>query len=176
MRKYLIAGLLAILAMPAFGADYPKAEVFGGYQYTRLEGGINANGFNFAVTGNFSEGFGITADIGAGYKTVDGANFSNYTYAFGPVIALRANRAFTPFAHVLIGGDHASAGAEGVSVSSNGYPCSPAGESTRTLARDWRSVWHRLTGCSCTTTATPAARTLASRPVLCSSSRPGQDS
>lgn len=121
MRKLFVLGILALLALPAMAADYPKAEVFGGYQYTRLEGGLNANGFNFAVTGNFSDWFGITGDIGAGYKTQDGVSFNNYTYTFGPVISLRANKGWTPFAHALIGGDHASAGIGGVSASSNGY-------------------------------------------------------
>lgn len=103
-------------------ADYPKAEVFGGYQYTRLEGGLNTNGFNFALNGNFNDWFGITADIGAGYKSESGVNFSNYTYTFGPVLSLRANKSYTPFVHVLIGGDHASVGASGLgSVSGNGY-------------------------------------------------------
>lgn len=122
MHKLIAVGcFLALFSLSAMAADYPKAEVFGGYQYTRLEGGVNANGFNFAVNGNFNEWFGITADIGAAYKSELGVNFSNYTYTFGPVLSLRANKAFTPFVHALIGGDHASVGGSGFgSVTGNG--------------------------------------------------------
>jgi hypothetical protein len=107
--------------MSAMAADYPKAEVFGGYQFTHLEGGPNANGWNFAFNGNFNEWLGITADFGAGYKSESGVNFRNYTYTFGPVLSLRANKAYTPFVHALIGGDHASAGVGGVGGSGNGF-------------------------------------------------------
>lgn len=121
MRKFIVvACFIGLLATSAVAADYPKAEVFGGYQYTRLEGGANANGFNFALNGNFSDWFGITADIGAAYDSEGGVNFSNYTYTFGPVMSLRANRAYTPFVHALIGGSHATASFGGVSGSGNG--------------------------------------------------------
>lgn len=122
MRKFIVLGcLIGLFAVSAMAADYPKAEVFGGYQFTRMEGGFNANGWNFAVNGNLNEWLGITADFGAAYKTVDGVKLNNYTYTFGPVISLRANKAYTPFVHALIGGDHASAAISGVGASANGY-------------------------------------------------------
>ena len=37
------------------------------------------------------------------------------------MISLRANKAFTPFVHALIGGDHASASFAGASASGNGF-------------------------------------------------------
>lgn len=100
--------------------DYPKAEVFGGYQYSRLEGGVNANGFNFAFNGNLNNWFGVTGDFGAAYKSQDGVSFNNYTYTFGPVISMRANKGYTPFVHALIGGDHASASISEASGSTSG--------------------------------------------------------
>jgi opacity protein-like surface antigen len=124
VRKFLVVGfLLALCAVSAMAAetDAPKTEFFGGYQYTRLEGGVNANGFDFAFNGNFNNYFGITADLGAAYKTENGVSFNNYTYTFGPVLSLRANKAYTPFVHALIGGDHASASFAGASGSSNGF-------------------------------------------------------
>src|SRR4029077_10835249 len=123
MRKFITVALfLALCSMAAMAADYPKAEVFGGYQYTHLEGGYNGNGFNFALNGNFNDYFGITADIGASYKSQDGVNLNNYTYTFGPVLSLRANKAYTPFVHALIGGDHASASASGLGTATgNGF-------------------------------------------------------
>lgn len=122
MRRFLLIGcFIGLCAMSAAAADYPKAELFGGYQYTHLEGGVNANGWNFAVTGNFSDSFGITADLASAYTSKGGVNFSNYTYTFGPVLALRADKRYTPFVHALIGGDHATASVPGVSASGNAF-------------------------------------------------------
>ena len=125
MRKFMVLacvlGLFAGLAMAAESESYPKTEFFGGYQYSRLEGGVNANGFAFALNGNFNNYFGITADFGSGFTTQGGVSIHNYSYTFGPQLSLRANKAYTPFVHVLIGGDHASASFAGVTATGNGY-------------------------------------------------------
>lgn len=126
MRKLIVItcflGLFAASAMAAESGNYPKAEVFGGYQFTRLEGGVNANGFDISATGNFSDHFGIAADFGSSYKTENGVSFNNYTYTFGPVLSLRANKGYTPWVHALIGGDHATASVSGLgSGSGNGW-------------------------------------------------------
>ena len=123
MRKIAFVGmLLGLFTISAFAAesDHPKAEFFGGYQYNRLEGGVNANGFDFAVARNFTDYFGIVGDIGASYTSQGGVSFNNYTYTFGPQLSLRANKGYTPFVHALIGGDHASASFAGASGSGNG--------------------------------------------------------
>lgn len=126
MRKFMVLAcvlsLFAISAMAAETGSYPKAEFFGGYQYSRMEGGLNANGFDFALNGNFNNYFGITADFGAAYKTENGVSLHNYTYTFGPQLSLRANKAYTPFVHALIGGDRATVSASGIgSASGNGW-------------------------------------------------------
>jgi len=123
VRKIALVGLLVgLFSLSALAAenDHPKAEFFGGYQYTRLEGGVNANGFDLGVTGNFNNYFGITADFGSSYTTQQGVSFNNYTYTFGPQLSLRGNKGWTPFVHALIGGDHASASYLGASGSGNG--------------------------------------------------------
>lgn len=123
MRKFVFVGMLvALFSLSALAAesDHPKAEFYGGYQYTHLEGGFNANGFNFGATGNLSSSFGITADFGSSFTTQSGVSYHNYTYTFGPQLALRANKAYTPFVHALIGGDHATASFAGISGSGNG--------------------------------------------------------
>ena len=113
-------GLLAGSAMAAESGSYPKAEFFGGYQYTRLEGGVNANGFDISGAGNFNNYFGVVADLGSSFTTQGGISFHNYTYTFGPQLSLRANKAYTPFVHALVGGDHATASFAGASGSGNG--------------------------------------------------------
>ena len=125
MRKLIFVGcLLMLCSLVAVAADQystPKAEFFGGYQYTHLEGTGGANGFNFAVNGNFSDSFGITGDFAAAFTTQAGVKYSNYTYTFGPVLSLRGNKAYTPFVHALIGGDHGSASVPGASATGNGF-------------------------------------------------------
>jgi len=123
VRTIAFVGLIVgSFSLSAFAAEpgHPKAELYGGYQYTRLEGGVNANGFDFGVTRNFSDYFGITADFGSSSTTLNGVSFNNYTYTFGPQLALYAHKGYTPFVHALIGGDHASASFAGASGSGNG--------------------------------------------------------
>jgi hypothetical protein len=126
VRKFIVlACFFGLFAMSAFAgdtnSDYPKAEFFGGYQYSHLEGGVNANGFDLAVNGNFNNYFGIAADFGSSYSSQAGVNYSNYTYTFGPQLSLRANKAYTPFVHALLGGDHASASFAGATGTGNGF-------------------------------------------------------
>ncbi|HEX6822349.1 MAG TPA: outer membrane beta-barrel protein [Candidatus Sulfotelmatobacter sp.] len=128
MRKFMVLAcvlsLFAVSAMAAETGSYPKAEFFGGYQYTHSSvngSGYGTNGFDFALNGNFNNYFGITADFGAGYTTQSGVSLHNYTYTFGPQLSLRANKAYTPFVHALIGGDRATASVGGISASGNGW-------------------------------------------------------
>ena len=99
--------LVFLIGMAFFAAcaySQQKVEMFGGYQFTRPDGGPNLNGWNAAVTGNFNKSFGITADFSGTYGS--GLNF--YTYTFGP--KLTANLPVVrPYVHALFGGAHASA-------------------------------------------------------------------
>src|SRR5690348_14626605 len=61
-RLALVVGLGVLLFAAAAQAE-PKAELFGGYQYTHPDGGPSLNGWNGALTGNFNKTFGITADF-----------------------------------------------------------------------------------------------------------------
>ena len=119
----LLIGLFSLAAFAQEGMQStPKAEIFGGYQYTRFDGGLNANGWNSSLTGNLNNWFGVAADFSGAYKSQNGANFSNYTFTFGPVVSYRHNETFTPFVHFLAGGSHASVSVSGVGSSSgNGF-------------------------------------------------------
>lgn len=125
MRKFITVGLLlGMFSVAAFAQEMggtPKAEIFGGYQYTRFDGGLNANGWNTSVAGNLNNWFGIAGDFSGAYKTQNGVSFHNYTYTFGPVVSYRHNETFTPFAHFLAGGFRASAALNGISGSDNGF-------------------------------------------------------
>jgi hypothetical protein len=132
MGKFLLSVLfLGLVSLPVMAQDYPKAEVFGGYQYLRLGGdaGENLNGWNAAFTGNFSKPFGLAADFSGAYKTVsvEGVNVNAkvYSYTGGPVFRLNAGGKVDPFVHALIGGAHltgsASGGGGSASVGMNGF-------------------------------------------------------
>ena len=125
MGKFITVGLLlGLFSVAAFAQEMggtPKAEIFGGYQYTRFDGGLNANGWDTALTGNLNNWFGVAADFSGAYKTQNGVSFNNYTYTFGPVVSYRHNETFTPFAHFLAGGSRASASLNGVSGSTSGF-------------------------------------------------------
>jgi opacity protein-like surface antigen len=137
----LVVLLIALCAAPVLAQDYPKAEVFGGYQFLRAEsadivtgGSANFNGWDASATANLNKWFGVEGDFSGSYKTqsvndplVGNIDFSlrDYAYMFGPVVKMRQNERFEPFAHALFGGNHLTArgsqGSVSVSVSANGY-------------------------------------------------------
>jgi hypothetical protein len=109
MRKFLTLTVLVLLGSLLVAAqDFPKAEVFGGYQYSR-QNSTNLNGWNASLTGNFNRWLGLTSDFSGAYHSEGGIAFRSYTYTFGPSIASRNFERFTPFAHALFGGFHQSA-------------------------------------------------------------------
>lgn len=122
MRKLLVIAFLSLFVTAAMAAepDYPKAEFFGGYQYSHLWSGMSGSGFDLGYNGNFNRHIGIAADFGSAYNKQNGVSYSNYTYTFGPVLSLR-HKGYTPYMHALFGGDHESASLGNVSASLNGF-------------------------------------------------------
>jgi hypothetical protein len=93
----------------------PGSKSSGGYSHSSFSDGfvkrVPGNGWNAAVQYNFDKAIGLKADFSRTYGTDDVAagqpfKVKNYTYTFGPVFAVRANRRFTPFAELLFGGYH----------------------------------------------------------------------
>ena len=115
MKKLLgVAIVLMVVSIPVLSQDYSKAEVFGGYQYTRISfghdtPGFNFNGWNAAVTGNVNHWLGVTGDFSGAYKSMNGDSLKQHTFLFGPTIASHSSGRFTPFAHALFGVAHLSA-------------------------------------------------------------------
>ncbi len=122
MKKVLFVSLLVFaFSFLAVAQDAPKAEVFGGYQYTSVDFGADTsresfNGWNGALSGFFNNNFGITADFSGAYKSISGTDVKLHTYMFGPTLRAPMDKA-TVFAHALFGGAHVSAsGASGESA------------------------------------------------------------
>jgi len=106
MRK--ITGILLFLGLTVCAAMAQvehRGEVFAGYQYTHLDGGTDANGWNAGLTGNFSDWLGLRADFSGAYKS----GFHFYTYTFGPEISVHLP-VVKPFVHALFGAATASGG------------------------------------------------------------------
>ena len=105
MRKLIgVAVLVCMISMFGMAQETPKPEIYGGYQFTSTDGGWHANGWNTAANLYITHWLGATADFSGVYH--DG---SLYSYTFGPVVSTHKNN-FSPFAHALFGGAHASSG------------------------------------------------------------------
>lgn len=118
MRKVLfVVTLILAFSFLAVAQDAPKAEVFGGYQYTNADIGgvdrINLNGWNAQLNGYFTRNFGISADFSGAYGSPDaglgfgGIDSKAYSYMFGPVLRAPMGKA-TPYVHALFGATHLS--------------------------------------------------------------------
>jgi hypothetical protein len=131
-KSLLLILILAGATLSAQNQERSKFEVFGGYSFEHiaicgngaggcgLESGDlaglpkNLNGWNAAVTGYFSDNFGITADFSAHYASqasgINSVNFSRFDYRFGPTFPLSMGKSdkAAAFAHLLFGGVHQS--------------------------------------------------------------------
>jgi hypothetical protein len=108
MRKFIgLAVLLCLCSLVSVAQDFPKAEVFGGYQFTHLEGtpSYNASGWNGAASYNLNRWLGVTGDFSGAYK----GGVKVHSYTFGPTVSARLPM-ITPFAHALFGGTNFSGG------------------------------------------------------------------
>jgi opacity protein-like surface antigen len=110
------------MTLAASAQDYPKAEIFGGYNYASSDvtspGRTNLHGWNGAATANINRWFGVKADFSGLYGSKSVGNilgapcppFCNavnvrthiHTFLFGPQLSYRTDK-FTPFAHALFG-------------------------------------------------------------------------
>jgi Outer membrane protein beta-barrel domain len=157
MKKFMLAVfLMGLISIPLMAQDYPRAEVFGGYQFTHLGGSgtdINANGWDASLTGNFNHWLGLTADFSGAYKTVGGVSANVYTYSGGPVVSLNSGGTVNPFVHALFGGARIGASLSGLgSGSDNGFTTMVGGGADIKLNRllavrgqaDW--VFYRFSG------------------------------
>ena len=107
MRNLIrFVAIFGLVCFSATAQDYPKVEVFGGYQFTHVYPNANANGWNASMNVNFKKWFGGTADFSGTYKS--GTDL--YTFLFGPVFSLRKSQKITPFAHALFGSNYITAG------------------------------------------------------------------
>jgi Outer membrane protein beta-barrel domain len=126
MKKFLgVVIVLLVISVPMFCQEN-KAEVFGGYQYTRINpgggvGGENFNGWNGAATYNMTKWLGLTGDFSGAYKSISGVSLKTHTFMFGPTVSMSTSEKFKPFVHALFGGAHSSASVSGSSISDTAF-------------------------------------------------------
>jgi opacity protein-like surface antigen len=112
---FILAALILFVAAPAIAQEIPKAELFGGYEYLRLNpGGSNCHGGDANLAYNLNNWLGGVGDFGV--CKVSGASAHAINYLFGPRVSYRGHGSLTPFAQVLFGGEHDAGG--GVSFNS----------------------------------------------------------
>jgi outer membrane protein with beta-barrel domain len=157
MRKVvLLIVLVGVFSLLAVAADTPKAEVFGGYQFTHISAGGDSesfNGWNASLTGNLNKYFGVAADFSGAYKSISGVSVKVHSYTFGPVLSLNKEGKLNPFVHALFGGATASAAFSGSGASTNGFSMMIGGGAdakvsphfaVRLVQADW--VYYRFNG------------------------------
>jgi hypothetical protein len=112
LRKLsLLLGLFFLISLSAHAQGISdKVELFGGYSYMRFDSApqVNLNGWELSGQYKFTNWLGGVADLSGDYGSHAGVNASVHTFLFGPQISWPSR--VSPFAHVLIGGAHFSAG------------------------------------------------------------------
>lgn len=123
--------------------EYPKFEIFGGYSFVRLDGGMgNMDGWNASLLGNFNSIVGLKGEVSGLYAkntAFSSIRYSGYSVMGGPQITERSGPV-SAFAHALFGVEHIGVGVpfEGVRVgaSLNAYAMALGG------GLDWhRGSW-----------------------------------
>lgn len=111
-RRWLwLCGMILVFASVASAQEEaPKAEVFAGYSYVRVNPGFSLSGVNFnggsaSLSYNPTGWLGLVGDFGGYHGDELGVGADVYTFLFGPKLALR-RAPFTPYAQVLFGGAH----------------------------------------------------------------------
>lgn len=123
MRHVWAVLLCLVVSGCAFGQD-SRVDVFGGYSYLNIDtNGLtsrqSANGWETSISGNFSKWLAAEADVSGYYKNYDilGVNVAvrDYSYLAGPRLSVKPL-----FVHALVGGDHLSGEALGLSAAQDG--------------------------------------------------------
>jgi Outer membrane protein beta-barrel domain len=140
MRYLSILAVLLFCGVSLVRAqDVPAGDVAGSYSFFRegVTNGVNANGATISTALNIKPWFGIAGDFGVYHAEPFSVGLNTFTYQGGPRFYLRTHSRVTPFAQVLVGGAHLSAGGGGASGSANGFAFSAGGGVDLGLSKHW---------------------------------------
>jgi hypothetical protein len=119
MRRYILAGLcLALAAATQLSAQGNKAELYGGFVYTKADPiaplpKANMNGWVGSVTGYANSWFGVGGEISAVFGDIaheinaPGPHAKEYSYLFGPQFRFLDGKKVQSSVKVLLGGSFA---------------------------------------------------------------------
>jgi len=109
-RALLIAGCLALAAASARAADAvtPKAELFGGYSYTK-SGDQSLHGWDASLGVTLTRWIGVEADVSGHYGSDLGVSTNRLFFMGGPRFVYRGG-GIAVFAHYLAGGARTRSG------------------------------------------------------------------
>jgi Outer membrane protein beta-barrel domain len=126
---FLALGIFSLSISAVRAQELPAADLSVGYSYFRegFSNGVNANGGTAAFTGYANRWLGITGDFGAYHASPFGVSANTYTFLVGPRFSYRQSERAAPFAQVLVGGAHLTAGGNGFSASASGLAWSVGG-------------------------------------------------
>jgi hypothetical protein len=118
-RSIALLGPVSLFALVAAAQDVPRAEVFTGFTYTRVNSAsdvpaFSANGGGGQFVLNFGKWFGAVADVGAVHNGDIGGYHLDTTltnFMFGPRIPIRVSHRITPYLQALFGGVYGSTSA-----------------------------------------------------------------
>jgi hypothetical protein len=104
---FLALTLFAASPLPAQRNETPLAEAYVGASLLRNDafafGGRELfGGWQASLNWNHSGVLGFKGDFGGHYRSINGINFHQYEYLFGPQLSARSHRA-TGFIHALVG-------------------------------------------------------------------------
>lgn len=121
-RLVLVLLALSVLTVTATAQDFPRATLFGGYSYSRVQISSaiarNFNGWNAEGTFNANRYLGITADVSGHYHSESGVSSNIYHFLFGPQVTYHSKDSkVTPYGRFLFGGSRAGAGLGSLSAS-----------------------------------------------------------
>lgn len=122
-RLFCVVLVVAFATIFAVAQDSPKAEVFGGYQYTNVDTkGLgdrqNFNGWDADVAARVAKNISVVADVSGAYKSESGASLKVHSFLFGPRVSATTGKV-TPFVQALFGVAHSNASFEGTGLGSS---------------------------------------------------------
>lgn len=104
-RLAVLILILTCVGIPAYAADVPVSEVFGGFSInhrSNLNNSLTYTGWQANASFNVHKAIGVVADFAGEYKKDED---SQLLYLFGPRFNVRKGR-MTYFGEALFGADH----------------------------------------------------------------------
>jgi hypothetical protein len=116
MKNVLTLFTLVCFTGLMYAEDTPKAELFGGFSYSRGDIDLNMYGWNASIAGVVNDWFSIVGDLSGNYADIGpgfvDAGFNMHSFAVGPQFSARGDSAIG-FARALVGVNRLGAGAGG---------------------------------------------------------------